>query len=155
MLISETEFNTCELIVGNLEVVESDITNMLSNGSISSILPTSQIPEVSCDSWVCMEWIFCIAMVVGDRFARVLPWYHIMEDTEAISTARVSMIVPKLSYSLILRAHISAEAHHAEQAGWLCVPEGYTPDLDCVVTEPSAPVRLIEFTFRLVMMLKV
>lgn len=55
-----------------------------------------------------MEWIGLIVDVVSDWFAWVLPWNHIMENSETIPTARVRMIVSELSHAFILWAHISA-----------------------------------------------
>jgi hypothetical protein len=91
MVISKTELDSGKFVVSDLEVVETNITNLFSNSTVSSILPTSKIIEVSSDSRILPEWIsLVIGNVIGiisDSLARELPWNHIMEDTETISTA--------------------------------------------------------------------
>lgn len=110
VVIGERELNTCELVIGDLEVVESDITNFLSNRTVSSVLPTGQVIEISGNGRVLPEWVGLalglVVMIVGDSLARVLSWDHVMENTETVSSARVSMIVSELSDSLVLWAHV-------------------------------------------------
>lgn len=88
--------------------MESDITDFLCDGTIPAILPTRQVPEMGCDGWVLPPRIRLVAVIIHDRLAWELPWYHVMEDTQTVSTARVRMVVHELTYSLILWAHISA-----------------------------------------------
>jgi hypothetical protein len=40
MGVRETELDTSKLVISNLEIMETDIANLFSNGTISSILPT-------------------------------------------------------------------------------------------------------------------
>jgi len=42
-----------------------------------------------------------------DWLARILSWDHIMEDSKSIPSHRVSMIIFKHTYSLVLRTNIS------------------------------------------------
>ena len=106
MVISETELDTSKFVVSNLKVMESDITNFFRYSSIPSILPTCQIIEVGSDGRVLPPWIRRIIWIISDGFAWILPWNHIMEDTEAISATRVSRIVSKLTNSFVLWANI-------------------------------------------------
>ena len=106
MIICKTELDTCKFIVSNLEVVESNITNFFSNSSISSIFPTSQIIEISSNWRVLPPWICWIIYIVSNSFAWELSWNHVMEDTKAISTTRVSSIVSKLTNSFVFWAYI-------------------------------------------------
>lgn len=110
MVVGERELNTGELVIGDLEVVESDITDFLSNGTVSSVLPTGQVIEISGKGRVLPEWVGLtlglVVMIVGDSLARELSWDHVVENTETVSSARVSMIVSELSNSLVLWAHV-------------------------------------------------
>lgn len=110
VVVGERELNTSELVIGDLEVVESDITNFLSNRTVSSVLPTGQVVEISSNGRVLPEWVRLtlglVVMIVGDGLARVLSWDHVVENTETVSSARVSMIVSELSDSLVLWAHV-------------------------------------------------
>lgn len=110
VVVGERELNTGELVIGDLEVVESDITNFLSNRTVSSVLPTGQVVEISSNGRVLPEWVRLtlglVVMIVGDGLARVLSWDHVVENTETVSSARVSMIVSELSDSLVLWAHV-------------------------------------------------
>jgi len=106
MVITYTNFYTCKSIICSFEVMESNITNIACNGSVSTILPTGQTIEMSSDCWIIMEWIIWVGKIILNTFARELSWDHIMENTETITTTRVSMIVSELTNSLILRADI-------------------------------------------------
>lgn len=110
VVVGERELNTGELVIGDLEVVEADITDFLGNGTVSSVLPTGQVVEISSNGRVLPEWVRLtlglVVMIVGDGLARVLSWDHVMENTETVSSARVSMIVSELSDSLVLWAHV-------------------------------------------------
>lgn len=110
VVVGKRELNTGELVIGDLEVVEADITDFLSNGTVSSVLPTGQVIEISSKGRVLPEWVGLtlglVVMIVGDSLARVLSWDHVVENTETVSSARVSMIVSELSDSLILWAHV-------------------------------------------------
>jgi len=110
MEVCETELETGKFVVSHLEVVPSYITNFLGNSTISSVLPRSQVVEVSSDGWILPERISLIliqiVVIVFDGLAWVLSWNHVMEDTKAVSTTRVSMIVSELAYSFVLGAHI-------------------------------------------------
>jgi len=110
-VISKLELNTCKDMIGSLEVMESYITNLHSNNTISSILPTGKIIHMSCNSRISPERIslvVCkIVTVVLNRFTWIFTWDHVMEDTETIPTNWVYVIVSKFSHSFILRAHIS------------------------------------------------
>lgn len=110
VVVGERELNTGELVIGDLEVVEADITDFLGNGTVSSVLPTGQVVEISSNGRVLPEWVRLtlglVVMIVGDGLARVLSWDHVVENTETVSSARVSMIVSELSDSLVLWAHV-------------------------------------------------
>jgi hypothetical protein len=110
MVISETELNTSKLVVSYLEVVETNITYFLSDCTISTILPTCKVIEVSCVSGILPEWISLIIgfviNVIDDILAWVLSWDHVMEDTKTISTAGVSSVISELTNSFILWAHV-------------------------------------------------
>jgi len=110
VVVSDTELDTGKFVVGNLEIVESHITDFLGNGTISSVLPTGQVIEVSCDGRILPERISLIfrlvVVIISDGLAWVLSRDHVMEDTETVSTTRVSMIVPKLAYPFVLWTHV-------------------------------------------------
>jgi hypothetical protein len=110
MVISETKLDTGKLVVSDFEVMETNITNLLGNGTISSIFPTNKVIEISGNGRVLPEWIGlilgCVIVIVSNSFAWELPWDHVMEDTKSISTAGVSTIVPELTNSFVLWAYI-------------------------------------------------
>jgi hypothetical protein len=49
-LTSQREFNTSEDIVSCLHVVKVDVSNSLSNGSVSVIFPSNEVIKV-CSDW--------------------------------------------------------------------------------------------------------
>ena len=53
-----------------------------------------------------MPWVLWFAMVVYNWLARILTWYHIMEYSQTISSARVSMIISELADSFVLGADV-------------------------------------------------
>jgi len=108
VIVADTDFNTSKTIVRKFESVEADITDLTSNGSIPSIFPTGQAVEVGSDGRVTVEWVSLIIDVVADGLAWVLPWDHIVEDSESITTAGVGMVVPEFTDTLILWAHVCA-----------------------------------------------
>jgi len=107
-MIGKTELNTGKFVVCNLKVVEPDITNSFSYSTISSILPTCEIPEVGGDGRVSVPWITWVAVVIAKALARELPRNHVMEDTEAITPNGMGVIVSELADSFILWADIGA-----------------------------------------------
>lgn len=107
-MIGQTEFNASKLVVSDLEVVEPDITNSFSYGTVPSILPTGEIPEVGGYWWICVPWITWVIVVIAKSFAWELPRNHIMEDTEAVPPDGVGMVVSELANSFILWADIGA-----------------------------------------------
>ena len=106
MMISQTELNTGEKVISNLEVLEPDIADFLCDSSISSILPASEVREVRSDGWILVERISCVGVIIHNWLARVLSWDHVMEDTESIPTARVSSVTSEFSNSFVFWAHI-------------------------------------------------
>lgn len=102
-----------------------------------------------------MERVGLIVDVVSDWFAWVLPWNHIMENSETITTARVRMVVSELAHPFILRAHISASMWSNcmdLQIIPIAIAVGTTtPILDKVVVgvrDPEASRRLIRIEQR-------
>jgi len=85
MHICQREFDTSEEAVSNFEVVESDVSDSLSNSSVSSILPGGQVPELCSDCRVLPERISCIVRVIDNWFTWELSGLHVMENSETIS----------------------------------------------------------------------
>jgi len=85
-LSCQREFDTCKQIVSSLEVIESDISNSLSNGTISVILPASKVVEVSGDWRILPVRVRWIRMIERESLARIGSWNHVMEDSQSIST---------------------------------------------------------------------
>lgn len=108
VIVADTDFDTGEAIVSKFETVESNVTDFTSDGSVSSVFPTGQTVEVGGNSRVLVEWIGLIVDVVGDGLAWVLPWDHVVENSESITTAGVGMVVPEFSDTLIFWAHVGA-----------------------------------------------
>ena len=110
IFISDTELDTGKLVIGNLEVMEANVTDLFGNGAVSTILPTGEVIEVSSDSWVFPVWIgmtlgFIVA-IISNNLAWELSWYHVMEDTKTIPSAGVSSVVPELTDSFVLWADV-------------------------------------------------
>lgn len=63
-LSSKRELNTSQKIISGLELMESDVSNLLCNSSVSSILPTSQSVEIGSDWWILPEWVRSIESIV-------------------------------------------------------------------------------------------
>jgi hypothetical protein len=81
MRICQTELNTCKQVVSNLEVLKSDITNLLSNSSISAILPSSKVGKVGGDWWILVPWVSLVVVIELKRLTWVFPWDHVMENS--------------------------------------------------------------------------
>jgi len=85
VVISNTELDTGKLVISNFEVVETNVSDFLGNGTVSSILPTNEVIEVGSDGWILPEWITltlgCVFMIICDTLAWEIPRNHIMEDT--------------------------------------------------------------------------
>jgi len=85
VVISKTELDAGKLVISNFEVMETNISNLFSNSTVSSILPTYKVIEIGSDGWILPEWISltlgCVIMIICDFLAWELPWNHIMEDT--------------------------------------------------------------------------
>jgi len=69
------------LIVGDLEVNESDITDFLCNGTISAILPRCKVIEVGGNDRILMPWVCSVSSIKDDRLARIFSRDHVMEDS--------------------------------------------------------------------------
>jgi len=69
------------LIVGDLEVNESDITDFLCNGTISAILPSCKVIEVGGNDRILMPWVCGVSSIKDDRLARIFSRDHVMEDS--------------------------------------------------------------------------
>jgi hypothetical protein len=82
------------------------ISYSLSDSSISVILPPSEVVEMSSDWRVLPVRIRRIIVVEVEWLARICSRNHVMEDSESISSHRVSRVISELSYSIILRANI-------------------------------------------------
>lgn len=108
MVITDTNFYTSQAVVGNLKIMEANISDLASYGTIPTILPTCETVEMSSNGWILVVRVRLIVHIVSDWLARVLPWNHIMEDSETIATAGVSMVISELANSLVLWTHISA-----------------------------------------------
>jgi len=85
VVISKTELDAGKLVISNFEVMETNISNLFSNSTVSSILPTNKVIEIGSDGWILPKWISltlgCVIMIICDFLAWELPWNHIMEDT--------------------------------------------------------------------------
>ena len=55
MMVRKTELDTGQLVIRHFEIMESNITHLLSNCAVPTILPTCEIVEVSCDRWILPE----------------------------------------------------------------------------------------------------
>ena len=86
-VVDNTEFHTSKLVVGDLEIMPSNIANFFSDSSISSVLPTGQIVEIGSDNWVLPVRVSRVGVVKHNWLARVLSRNHVVEDTQTVSTA--------------------------------------------------------------------
>jgi hypothetical protein len=71
------------------------------------ILPTSETVEVSSDWWVLVPRISRVGYIVLNSSARVLSRNHVVEDSQSIPAARVTMVVSELANFVVLRTNIS------------------------------------------------
>lgn len=111
VLGGQRELNSSEEVVGDSEVVEPHISDPLCNRSISSILPGGEAVEVCGDRRVLPPRIGLalgsVFSIISDASARELSRNHVVEDSESVPTARVSVIVSKLTDLVIFWADIS------------------------------------------------
>jgi hypothetical protein len=86
ILGGKRELNTREPVVCSLEVVEVNISNSLSNSSISFTFPSNEIIKVSSDRSILPPWVLCNIVVIYDWLAWLFSWNHVMEDSQSVST---------------------------------------------------------------------
>jgi hypothetical protein len=103
--VCQREFDTCQQIIGNFEIIENDPSYSLSNSTVTVVFPTCQIVEVGFIERILPIWISSVAWIVNDLLAWELSRNHIMENSQTISTHRVSMIVSELSNLFIFRTN--------------------------------------------------
>ena len=87
VIIGQTELNSSKSVVSNFKVMESDITNFLSYGSISSIFPAGEPIKVSSYRWILPPRISLIIVIIYNWFAWICSRNHIMENTKTIPSA--------------------------------------------------------------------
>lgn len=75
------EFDSRQLIISCLEVVEMYVTDSLSNSSVSVILPPDKVVEVSRNWRIHPIWIIRGGWVKHHSSTREHSWHHIMEDS--------------------------------------------------------------------------
>jgi len=51
-----------------------------------------------------MPWVCCVGTIIDNRLTRELPWDHVMEDSETISSCGVSMVVLEDTYLFVFWA---------------------------------------------------
>jgi hypothetical protein len=90
--------------------MESHGTDSLDNSTVSAVLISNQVIEVSLDERVSVERIFTSGDTFGtikhERLARVFTGNKVMEDTESISTVRVSDIITEFTDFGVFRANV-------------------------------------------------
>ena len=79
----------CKKVISCLEPNEMNISYCATNCSVSVILPTSKIVEISSDWWIRMIRMSCIVKVANNRPTWELSRNHIMENSESISSIRM------------------------------------------------------------------
>ena len=104
--MSYFKLDTSQDVVSNFEVVELYDSNFLSNGGISAVFPSSEIIEIGNDVWIGLVWVSEICVVSNDRFAREFSRNHIMEDSQAVSSVRMTRVVSEFSNSGIPRTDV-------------------------------------------------
>ena len=102
----QREFNTCEDIVGNLHVIEVDISYSLSDGTVSVVFPTNKVIKIGSDWRILPVRVRWVSVIESERLTWVSPRNHVMEYSKTISAHRVSSIPCKLSDSIIFWANI-------------------------------------------------
>jgi hypothetical protein len=103
--VCQREFDSCQQIIGNLKIVEYDPSYSFSNCTITVIFPTCKIVEICFVERILPVWISGVACVVNDFLARELSRNHIVEDSQAVSTHGVGMIVSEFADLLIFWAY--------------------------------------------------
>jgi hypothetical protein len=61
---SQRELDTCKLIVGDLEVVEPNVSNFFGNGAITVVLPASEAVKVGSNRAIVMPWVIRLVNIV-------------------------------------------------------------------------------------------
>jgi hypothetical protein len=87
-------------VVNGLDIYESHSANIFSDNTISSIFIESRVLVVRWDYWIGVIGIFSIvesSFVEYNWLAWEGPWSVFMENSETISTHRMSNIVSKLT----------------------------------------------------------
>jgi hypothetical protein len=92
--------------------MESHGTNSLDNSTVSAVLISNQVIEVSLDKRVGVERIFTLGDTFGtikyEGLARVFTGNEVMEDTESIATVRVSDIITEFTDFGVFRAMLGS-----------------------------------------------
>jgi len=86
ILSSKREFNTRQNIVSSLEIVKVNISNSLSDGSISLTFPSCEIIKIGSDRSILPVRVIWNIDVKYDWFAWLFSWNHVMEYSQSVST---------------------------------------------------------------------
>jgi len=105
-LVGELELDTSQQVVSDLEVSELNCSGSFSDGSVSVVLPAGEAVEVGEDRSVGVVRISFVREVTHNWFARELSRNHVMEDSQTVSSIRVSRVVSEFSDSFVLRADV-------------------------------------------------
>lgn len=156
--VRDFELDTCQQIVGDLEVIQANITDLEGYGTITIVRPASETVEVRRDRSIVVPRIIGRVFIIGDALARLLARDHVVEDTQSVATNTMTVIVAELTNSVVLGTDagvgvrtdrmdlqvvpeaISIRASNSifdEAVVWLCDPESCRR-LISVETRPTA-----------------
>ncbi len=94
---SDWKFQSSHQIISNFEINPSYVTYSLGYCTISPIFVTREIYKTSCDNRILPMWIRKVLWIVGDWGARILSWNKIVENSQTITTVRMSHIVSEFT----------------------------------------------------------
>ena len=149
-VLSKGHLSAGKLVICDLEVVELDCTDTLSNSTVSACFPSSESLKSGWNYWVGSVWVRRVAHVSDQRAAWVRPWDQIVEDSETVAAERVTNVVAELTNSRVFWANVWIE-RWSNSCRLQIVPVGVSVRACAVVaTEDVVRVRDPEASWRLI-----